>query len=104
MLTVHVQCHGSSQKILPTSGRTALEANGASTAPIFFNEIQVDVPTTHEQHSMPQTNRFGPNVTVQPHGKLHELILDFIVSDHDIEAAQKNEYVLPYSMNFVYES
>ena len=104
MLTVHVQRHGSSQKILPTSGRTTLEANGASTAPIFFDEIQVDVSTTHEQHSMPQMNCFGPNVTVQPHGKLHELILDFIVSNHDIEAAQKNKYVLPYSMNFVYES
>ena len=104
MLTVLVQRHGSSRETLPTSGRTALEANGASKGPIFFNDIQVAVPTTHEQHSTSQTNRFVPNITMQPHGKPHEIILDFIVNDHDIEAAQKNEYVLPCSMNFVYES
>ena len=84
MLTVLVEHYGSSQNIPPTSGRNALEYNGTSTAPVLFTGIQVAVHTTHEQRSTPQANDFGSNISGQPHGKPHELIMD-IVNDQDIE-------------------
>jgi hypothetical protein len=58
VLTIIGQRHGSSQKILPTSGRTALETDNTSMA--------------HSQHSVPQANRSGLNMDeeslVKPHG------------------------------------
>jgi hypothetical protein len=84
VLTVLVEHHGSSQKIPPTSGLIALESNGTSTAPVLLTGIQVAVHTTHEQRSTPQANHSGSNISGQPHGKPHELIMD-IVNDHDIK-------------------
>lgn len=58
MLTIFCQRHGSSQKALPTSGRTALETD--------------DAPMVHSQHSIPQANRSGSNADEksleEPHG------------------------------------
>lgn len=82
MLTVHVKHHGSSQESLPTSGRTALEANDTPTAPIFLTSIQVAVHKAHEQPSTPQANHFGTDITGKQHGKQQDLIVD-IVNDHD---------------------
>ena len=76
--------HDSSQKILPTSGRTAFETNGTSTAPIFFTGIKVAVDTTHEQYFTPQANHSGSDISGRPHGMPHELTMD-LVGDHDIE-------------------
>ncbi|KAN0118718.1 hypothetical protein V8E52_004829 [Russula decolorans] len=73
-----------SQNIPPTTGRTALESNGTSTAPVLFTGVQVAVHTTHEQRSTLQANPFGSNISEQPHRKPHELIMD-IVNDRDIE-------------------
>jgi hypothetical protein len=83
VLTILVEHHGSSQNIPPTSGRIA--SNGTSTAPVLLTGIQVAVHTTHERLSTPQANHFGSNISGQPHGKPHELVVD-IANDHDIEA------------------
>ncbi len=90
MLIVLVQPHDSSQKHLPTGGRPALEASGISTEPIFLTGVQMAMHTTHEQHSTPQTNRFGSDVSGQLHGKPHELIVN-IVNDHDMGGGKGEE-------------
>jgi len=84
VLTVLIEHHGSSQNIPPRSGRIAFESNGTSTAPILLTGIQVAVHATHEQRSTPQANHFGSNISGQPSGKPHELIMN-IVNDHYIE-------------------
>ncbi len=83
MLIVLVQSHNSSQKIPPTGNRATSKSNGIFTAPIFLTSVEVAMHTTHEQYSTPQANRFGSNVSGQPHGKPYEPIVD-IVNDRDI--------------------
>ena len=87
MLTVLVQRHGSPQKITPTSGGTAFEKNGTSTAPFPLTGIQVAVQPVHEaheQHWAPQANRLDSNFSGQLHEKPHELVID-LVCDHDMK-------------------
>ena len=62
---LYVMCYGSSQRFLPTSGRTVLESSGAPAAPIFLTGIQVDVHKAQEQPPAPQTNHFDSYV--KPH-------------------------------------
>ena len=86
MLTVLVEYHGSSPKIPPTSGRIALESNGASSAPIILTGIQVAVHTTREERPAPQAIHFGSNVSGQPQGKPHDSeLIAGIVNDHDMK-------------------
>jgi len=75
VLTVHVEHHGSIQISLPTGGGTALDTDGTHTAPIFLTGMQVIMHKTHEQPSTPQANRFGTDITMQPHVKQHEPIV-----------------------------
>ncbi len=84
MLTVLVQRHGSPQKITPTSGGTAFEKNGTSTAPFPLTGIQVAVHESHEQHWAPQANRLNSSFSGQLHEKPHELVID-LVRDHDMK-------------------
>jgi hypothetical protein len=88
VLTVLVEHNDSSPKIPLISGRIALESNGAATAPVLLTGIQVAVHTTHEQRPAPQANHFGSNISAQPHGKPHELIVG-IVDDHDIVSREE---------------
>jgi hypothetical protein len=57
VLTILGQRHVSSQKALPTSGRTALETDNTSMA--------------HPQHSMSQANRSGSNMDENSLGNPH---------------------------------
>jgi hypothetical protein len=57
VLIILGQRRGSSQKTLPTSGRTALQTDDTSMA--------------HAQHSVPQANRPGSNMDEQSLGKPH---------------------------------
>jgi hypothetical protein len=84
MLTVLAEHHDSSQNTSPTSVRFASELNSTSTTPVFLTGIQVAMHTSHEQHSTSQANRFGSDISGEPHGKPHELIMD-IFNDHDME-------------------
>ena len=79
LLIVLALCHDSSQKFLPTSGRTS----GAPAAPISLTGIQVVVHKAQAQPSAPQVNHFGMDVTGQPHVKLHEVIVE-VAGDDDM--------------------
>jgi hypothetical protein len=84
--------HGSSQKSLPTSGRTALEGNGNRTTPTSFTSMQVSVHKAREQPSTLQTKHFGTDITGQPHVKPHELAVD-LAGDHEMESGSENSVV-----------
>jgi hypothetical protein len=58
VLIILGQRYGSSQKTLPTSGRTALETNDTSMA--------------HSQHFVPQANISGSDMDEKTLGKPHE--------------------------------
>jgi hypothetical protein len=76
----------------PTSGhggRTGLEPNGTSTAPVLLTDIQVAVHTVHEEYSTPRVIRFGSDVSGQSDEKPHELVMD-IVNEHALyDSAEK---------------
>ena len=57
VLIILGQRRGSSQKTLPTSGRTGVQTDNTSIA--------------HAQHSIPQVNRSGSNMDEKSLGKLH---------------------------------
>jgi hypothetical protein len=75
VLTTLGQPHGSSQKTLPTSGRTTLETDDTSMA--------------HSQHSMVQENHSGSNMDEKtlgiPHGATVSPVSDLEHVETDAE-------------------
>lgn len=72
MLTVLGQWYGSSQKTLPTSGRTALETSDTSMA--------------RSQHSMPHGSRYSSDMNEKALGEPHEPTVSPGTVGEDVES------------------